>query len=229
MESKLFSRGFVALALTVGLIAQANAIPQLKLESSSGPSILVTDNAAGDINAADGAITYLSTTIPGWNMSVTTGLSLPVIGSALEPEIDLVSVDVSSAAGGTLSLWFTDTGFGPASNAAHVLSAIGGTTQGSVTFRSFYDTTNTAFGMQHELSNQSFSPVSFSGEQAGELQSATPYSLTLLVTIVHAGSGSTSFDAMIKVPEPSSLLLLGAGLLAAGLVVRRRATAVVAA
>src|SRR5687767_6927901 len=159
MDSNLY-RGFLTLALTLGVAAQAHAIPQLRLESSAGSDLLVMDDGAGDSNPDAGAVTFIGP-ILGWNMNVTSGFSWPVVGTELEPELDLSSFNASSSAGGTLNVWLTDTGFGPASNAAHVLSAIGGTTQGTVTFRTFYDTTNTAFGMQHELSNQLFSPVGF--------------------------------------------------------------------
>jgi hypothetical protein len=220
MDSNLF-RGALALALTLGVATQAHAIPQLRLQSSAGANISVTDGGLGDVNSDAGAVTFMGP-LAGWNMNITSGLSLPFLGSTLQPELDLFSLNATSSAGGTLNVWLTDTDFGPHSNAAHVLAAIGGTTGGSVTFRTFFDTTNTAFGQQHEITSQSFSPTAFSGEMAGELTSAMPYSLTLLVTIVHTGQQLTSFDAIVKVPEPSSLLLIGAGLLGLGFTLRRR-------
>ena len=87
MEIRFFSRGFVALALTVGLIAQANAVPQLRLQSSAGANLLITDGDAYDMNPGIGEVTFMGP-IAGWSTNV----------------------------------WLTDTGFGPASNAAHVLS-----------------------------------------------------------------------------------------------------------
>lgn len=226
MDSKSV-RSLLVFALAIGGIGQANAIPQLRLQSSAGANLLVMDGDVSDANAAGGEVTFIGP-IEGWSTNVTTGLSFPAIGSLLEPEIDLVSVNASSSAGGWLRLWFTDTSFGPASGGAHVLSSIGGTTGGNVTFRTFYDTTNTAFGQQHELSSGSFSPTSFAADLDGSLQSATPYSLTLLIEITHASRATTSFDALVRVPEPSSLLLLGTALLAAGFMVRRRVPAVAA-
>jgi hypothetical protein len=219
MDGKL-TRFFFTLAFAVGVTAHVHAIPQLRLQSISGGAEIAdvtiidgdVDGPETDLNSASGVILF-SGALAGWNMNITSAFSKPFAGSELEPLLDLNSVSYSSEAGGTLNIWLTDTGFGPHSS-AHVLAAIGGTTFGNVTFKAYYDESNTAFGTAHEITHQSFSPLAFAGETAGQLSADTPYSLTLLVSVLHQGAQMTSFDATVKVPEPSSLLLLGLGLLA---------------
>lgn len=229
MDSKFF-RAAIGLTLGLGIATSAHAIPQLRLESSAGGDVTIADgDATGpeiDLNSEAGVILF-SGGIAGWTMNITSGFSKPFLGSSLAPWLDLASANFTSHGGGTLNIWLTDTDFGPHSDAAHVMAAIGGTTSGNVTFKTYYDDNNAAFGTTHELTSMSFAPEyqAFSGALGAELVSAKPYSLTMLVTLVHEGFEISSFDATTKVPEPSSLLLLGAGLLGLGGAVRRRRSA----
>lgn len=220
-------RNFLTLALSLGVTAQAHAIPQLRLMSSAGADVLIADGDLSgseiDLSPESGAVLF-SGPLAGWHLNVTSGFSKPVLGTAEIPWLDIVSANFTSAAGGTLDIWFTDTDFGPHGHGAHLLAAIGGTTAGTVTYRTFYDESNTAFGTAHEITSQSFSPdaFAFSGAASGDLLAVGPYSLTMLVSIAHTGAQMTSFDATVKVPEPATLLLFGLGVLGIGWVMCRR-------
>jgi hypothetical protein len=213
-------RTLLASALVLGVAASAHAIPILRLTSSGGATQTVTDGGAGDVNATEGAVVFVSALGAEWIVNVTTGLSKPLLGSAGAPELDLNSVNLSSASGGWLDVELTDTGF-TAQDAASFVASIGGTTNGSVSYKTYFDASNTAFGKATELTTFGGVGPAFANTAGAILSSPTPYSLTLLVRITHLGSQASSFDATVKVPEPGTLLLLGAGCLALA-VTRRR-------
>jgi hypothetical protein len=216
----------------LGPVKAAHPIPILSLTTNTGAPATVADGDVGDVNAAAGAVTFLSPLGGQWVVNVTTGLSKPLLGDENKPELDLNSVNVSALPGaGWLEIELTDTGFTPTSTAGF-LAAIGGTTGGSVSYKTYFDSSNTAFGKATELSSVAGSGPAFSAANSGLLTSATQYSLTLLVRITHTGSPTTqtsSFDAVLKVPEPGTLLLLGSGLLAFATLGRRRRNPIPAA
>jgi hypothetical protein len=214
----------LASALLLLTTTSAHAIPILRLTTSGG-SIDVDDGSGLDVNPVAGAVTFVNPLAAGWIVNVTTGLSKPLLGSAELPELDLNSVNVSSAGASWLEIELTDTGF-TSQTAAQFLASIGGTTSGSVSYQTFYDASNQEFGRVTELSSYSGVGPAFANTAGNYLTSATPYSLTLVVRITHAGAQASSFDATVRVPEPGTLLLLGVACLALVPIVRRRAARV---
>ena len=224
MNARTLPRTLIATALLAGA-TQAHAIPMLRLTSDfgGGETVTISDGGAGDAGVLGGVVVFNSE-LAGWMVNVTTGISKPVLGSDIQPFLDLNSVNVSSAGPGSIDIWFTDTDFAPVLNGAQTFAEIGGTSGGSISYRAYYDPSNTPFGTAFEIANLGANAGAFSGAIGGSLVSLTDYSLTLRVTINHAaGMAVSSFDAAVQVPEPGTVLLLGAGLLGMCLVMRRRA------
>lgn len=217
--------GVAVAALTLGLSRPSEASLMINLDDGNGHSVSVTDQSGTDFNSVLGAVTFIGS-IGNFGINVTTGLSKPDIGSATQPQLDLNSIDITSQAGGKLTLDVTDTGFAGNGAVATFVSEIGGTqgAGGSISDSTFLDCTNAAFGKGTPLSTQSFSGTPFSGaKNKTTTQCSGAYSLTEEVVLSLPGSNlSTSFDASLAIPEPATLMLFGAGLIGIGLVSRRK-------
>jgi hypothetical protein len=203
----------------LGVAASAQAVPILRLTTSSGAQT-VADGDGADVNPTTGAVTLVHADAQ-WIVNVATGLSKPLLGSPDAPELDLNSVNMTSTGGGWIEIELTDTGF-TAQDAATVFASLGGTTSGAVSYKTYFDPSNTAFGKVTELTSVAALGPAFAHTAGNTLSSAGLYSLTLLVRITHAGQQASSFDAAVKVPEPGTLLLLGAGCVVLAAVKRRR-------
>jgi hypothetical protein len=112
-------------------------------------------------------------------------------------------------------------------NAAGGTSSLGTTVY---TSQAFLSTSNTVFcgsGCGTPITNQLLlSGLNFSGSQSGTgATGAGPYAVTLQITIDANGPDQTSFDSQLtqnSIPEPATLSVLGAGLLALGTGLRRK-------
>ena len=196
-------------------VTSAQATMQLFVSDGTN-NFTVTDNGLNDSNSTAGVI-VLSTNFGNVLVSVTTGLSKPIIPSGINDAImDLNTVNVVSTGSITLTVKVSDQDFsaGPSSR---FTSSIGGTLSAgagsSVTSSVLVDLNNGLFtGTQLCTPTQSFGPGAFAGTCGGNLPTDNQYSITLADVISFSSAGSASFDHSLKIPEPSAMLLLGAGL-----------------
>ncbi len=216
--------------LTSGLtgfsVFPAHATPMLQLEATGVAAVTITDNGIGDISPLQGAVTF-NGALGDFILNVTTGLSKPLLGTPAFPHLDLNSVNVNSFSGGTLTIRLTDTGFIGNLPTVNFASLIGGTTFGNVSYSTYIAQGNNPFATDTLISNMGpYGSGSFSGGQSNTISLPSgPYTLTLVAQITHSGAfQSTSFDAVLKVPEPSSMFLFVAGIIGFGMVcfARRR-------
>jgi hypothetical protein len=213
---KLMVVAMVALGVLIGAQSLSYAISYtgLYLYDNLGSSLYVYDQGAGDSNPLVGAVTYVGPLGSNWYLNVSTGQTYPNIGSQSSPSIDLNSVNNSSGAG-TLTILASASGFNPVGSGGAAASlAVGGTTPGTVQFTAYWDNVqNYLFwtGYTPILTTPALTGPAFSGNFSGTVP-AGAVDYTLKAQIVQTGPGSTSFNASLAVPEPSVMLLLGAGL-----------------
>src|SRR6185503_10878050 len=104
----------VALSLAAASITQA--VPQLRISDGVNPAVTITDNLAGDSSLAPGHVNYANSSFFGWNILVSSGVTKPIVGSSVSPELDL-SYQIIRGAGssGTLTIQFSENDFNLAS------------------------------------------------------------------------------------------------------------------
>jgi hypothetical protein len=227
-------------AILIGVFGgRAEAGLILKLSDTADlASVTIVDNGLGDLSPDLGVVTFAGK-VGEFKVNVSTGLSTPILGSGLLPQMDLNSVDakITGSKADVLTIQLSETGWGHTLSPTTLAQEVGGTLSGSifsVKFNTFVDPTNASFGTGAGTIHGTalaFSSSPYSGTdnfQYGAMSGL--YSVTEVATIsAHAGSGSVSYDfSVAAVPEPSSLTLAGFGILAGiGVVYRRSRRAAV--
>lgn len=193
--------------------------------STSGPSSVGCSNAGG-------VLTY-NGSVGKWTVNVTTGEGMPAVGSAMDPIVDLNSVDSTKVAKpGALTISFTETGY--LLNPLPANIALGGTISGegnSSTFSASYGSPSTlipgsTFTTPSTGHNGGTAAFSYSAGPV-YLHPTTPYPLTLTAVISgstsKAGPSAESFDFNLEAtPEPTLYGVLAIGVLGALFAARRR-------
>ena len=182
------------LAITVASCAvSVYAVPTLTIFDGT-TTVTITDGSSNDSCPDLGCVTWIGT-IGVWNINVDTGLTKPVSGDPTHLNMDLSFVAHSTTAGNLTVSW-SDDGY---TLSRGVIDAIGGTTDGSLSDNVMING-STIFNLGP------FGPGAFSDSTTGNITLNPADIVAMQVLITHSGSGSTTGDKNLQVPDGGSAL-----------------------
>lgn len=201
----------VFIVVLVGLVRPAQAVLTLELQSGA-TTVSITDNLPGDLAPQPGVILFFGS-VGVFTLNVTIGIT--DVGSATPNLImDLTSVNQSSGPG-TLTTTLQDTALlFPTGPTTFVSNITGTPVNSSLSYFLTIDGNPVLSG----------GPLtgSFADPQTATVNVGSPYTMTLQTEITANGASTTDYGWKVRVPEPSTVLLFGSGLLVVGLLARWR-------
>jgi hypothetical protein len=216
-------------AFMIGAMSAAQAVPTLRLQFDGAAVFECVDgNTACDMNPLAGWVTTLKTfgDLTGdYVVDVTQGISKPIVKGNPLLDLNTVTVQVIGAGAHNLVIMFSDNDFqlygGRLSmEYGGVLSGNAGAT---VAHSAYYDTGNALFDQDTLIGKfDPIGPGSFSGSAGEGYSPSGPYSVTQILSLRTSGATTLTGDFEVNVPEPTTLALLGLGLL--GFAAARRFT-----
>ena len=215
-----------AIALYLAATSITQAIPQLRISDGVNPAVTITDNGAGDTSALVGHVNYGNASFFGWNILVSSGVTKPIVGSSISPQLDLSwQVQRNVGASATLSISFSDNDFNLTSPRNFQVSSggtLGNAGTPSVNVRSWYDLGNTTLAETTLLTSHLFSGQGgYSGNDPGGPVPADPsvaFTVRIDVTLPVGPIASGDVDLISSVPETGSMFtFLGTALFGLGI------------
>lgn len=217
-----------AIALSFAATSITQAVPQLRISDGVNPAVTVTDNGAGDTSALAGHVNYGNASFFGWNILVSSGVTKPIVGSSISPQLDLNwQVSRGAGASATLSISFSDNDFNltaPRNFQVASGGTLGNAGSPSVNVRSWYDLGNTTLAETTLLTSHLFSGQGgYAGNDAGGPVPADPsvaFTVRIDVTLPVGAIASGDVELISSVPETGSTFaffataLFGLGILA---------------